>query len=223
MKTKETFMNEKVDKALDRLTAVLPLKEKQESCGPDIKNLHQQMLRSFVENGRILTKEEMARHVDDPDQAADVLKKNDMVVFSCNGDPIGAYPFTMEQREHKVRVNGHEVHAMCALDALSISPMFGIQTRIASRCRVTGDPVTIEQTGHTIECRAEDGDVRFGIIWGAASACSCCADSLCMEMMFLKDGRVAGQWLAEDPGNREIFTLEEAIDFGTRFFMPLMS
>lgn len=215
-------MNDKVDNALGRLIDILPLKEKQESCGPDIKNLHQQILRSFVENGRILTKEEMARYVDDPDQAADVLKKNDMVVFSCDGDPIGAYPFTMEQREHKVRVNGHEVHAMCALDALSISPMFGIQTRIASRCRVTGDPVTIEQAGQTIENWAQAGDVHFGIIWGAAGTCSCCADSLCTEMMFLKDGRVAERWLAEEPGKREIFTLEEAMDFGKRFFMPLM-
>jgi mercuric reductase len=223
MKTEETLMNEKVDKALERLTSILPLKEKQESCSPDIKNLHRRMLRSFVENGRILTKEEMARHVDDPEKAADVLKNNDMVVFSCAGDPIGAYPFTMEQREHKVRVNGHEVHAMCALDALSISSMFGIRTRIASRCRVTGDPVTIEQTGQTLENRAEAGDVCFGIIWEAAGACSCCADSLCMEMMFLKDGQVADQWLAEDPDNREIFTLDEAIDFGKRFFMPLMS
>ncbi len=42
-------MNEKVDKALDRLIGVLPLKEKQENCGARIKQLHQQMLRSFVD------------------------------------------------------------------------------------------------------------------------------------------------------------------------------
>ncbi len=216
-------MTTKVDMALARLIRVLPLKEKQENCGTAIKQLHQQVLRSFVENGRILTRDEMARHVDDLDHAVEVLKSNDMVVFSCGGDPVGAYPFTMEQREHKVQVNGHQVHAMCALDALAVSPMFGLPARIDSRCRVSGDSVVIEQTGETIKNKDQAGNVRFGIIWGAASGCTCCADSLCMEMMFLKDGTTAAQWLAEDPADREIFTLEEAITFGARFFRPLMS
>ncbi len=52
-------MTVKVEKALGRLVRILPLKEKQESCGAEIKDLHQRILRSFVENGRILTKDEM--------------------------------------------------------------------------------------------------------------------------------------------------------------------
>ena len=215
-------MGEKIETALTRLIGVLPLKAKQEACGAQIKKLHQAVLRSFVERGRILTRQEMGGHVDDLEAAIDALKSNDMVVFSESGDPVGAYPFTMEVREHNVRINGHEVHAMCALDALAISPMFGMTSHISSTCRVTGEPVQIEQSGETIENFEETGDVRFGIIWGAANACSCCADSLCMEMMFIKDGSVAAQWLAEDPHNREIFSLAEAIDFGARFFVPLM-
>jgi Alkylmercury lyase len=215
-------MSAKVAKALDRLIDVLPLKARQESCAAPIKALHQRVLRGFVEKGRILTKAEMARHVDDVEEAVGVLKANDMVVFAENGDPVGAYPFTMETREHKVVVNGHAVHAMCALDALSVSSMFAMETRISSVCRVTGDPVLIQQEDGRIVNREACGDVRFGIIWVAASACACCAQSLCMEMMFLKDGSVAQQWLAEDPDNREIFSLEEAVDFGARFFVPLM-
>lgn len=216
-------MNEKVNKALDRLNRILPLKEKQESCGAEIKELHQKILRSFVENGRILTKEEMKQYVGDIDEAIIALKKNDMVVFAENGDPVGAYPFTMESREHKVSVNGHHVHAMCALDALSVSPMFGIETQITSQCRVTADPVNILQSGKTIQNEKEVEKICFGIVWGAASGCSCCANSLCTEMMFLKDEQIADQWLAEDQANREVFTLQEAVEFGARFFVPLMS
>lgn len=216
-------MTAKVEQALNRLIGVLPLKKNQEGCGAQIKRLHQQVLRSFVERGRILTIQEMARHVRDIDEAIQVLEKNDMVVFGENGEPVGAYPFTMEAREHKVLVNGHQVHAMCALDALAVSPMFGIKTEISSVCRATGEPITIEQSGRIIENPDETADVRFGIVWGAASACACCAHSLCMEMMFLKDGSIARQWLAEDPDNREIFSLQEAVDFGTRFFTPLMT
>ncbi len=216
-------MAEKVETALARLSSILPLEEKQASCGAEIKNLHQQVHRSFVERGRILSKQEMAQLVGDVEHAVTILKNSDMVVFSVTGEPVGAYPFTMEEREHKVRVNGHEVHAMCALDALAVSPMFGMKTQISSKCRVTGSPVVIHQSGKAIDNPEVAGDVRFGIIWGAASASASCANSLCMEMMFLQDQMIADTWLSEDPANREVFSLNEAIDFGAQFFTPLMS
>ncbi|SHO49012.1 organomercurial lyase [Desulfopila aestuarii] len=216
-------MSDKVTIALDRLINVLPLKAKQENCGPEIKGLHQAVLRSFVDNGRILTREEMAERTSDLENAVRVLKDNDMVVFDDQGTPIGAYPFTMEQREHKVRINGFEVHAMCALDALSVSSMFQIDTLISSKCRVTGAPVQVQQSPTKIENIEEVKDVRFGIAWGAVSSCSCCANSLCMEMMFLKDKETADKWLQEDSVNREVFDLHEAVEFGSRFFTPLMN
>ncbi len=216
-------MAEKVETALARLIRILPLEEKQESCGAEIKKLHQQVLRSFVKRGRILSKQEMAELISDVEHAVTILKNSDMVVFSETGEPVGAYPFTMEEREHKVLVNGHEVHAMCALDALAVSPMFGMKTQISSKCRITGSPVVIHQSGKTIDNPEVAGEYRFGIIWGAASSGACCADSLCMEMMFLKDKAIADKWLFEDPANREVFTLDEAVDFGAQFFTPLMS
>ncbi len=215
-------MNEKVESALNRLNAVLPLKERQDNCRPEIKTLHQAILCSFVENGRSLSRAEMAQQVSDVAEAITILQSNDMVVFGADGEPIGAYPFTMAAREHQIQVNGHQVHAMCALDALAISPMFGLVTEINSQCRVTGEPVHIRQAGETIENMDESGGVYFGIVWGAAEGGACCADSLCREMIFLRDGDVAGQWLAAEPENREIFTLPDSVAFAARFFVPLM-
>ena len=216
-------MNAKLENALKRLQRILPLKQRQNVCGKQIRELHQQVLRSFVIRGRILTREEMAQHVSNLEDAVSVLRSSDMVTFSGDGNPVGAYPFTMEAREHKVRVNRHQVYAMCALDALAVSPMFGMKTQINSRCRVTGDPVNIQQSGKTIENPDETGDVHFGIDWGAADADSSCADSLCMEMIFLRDSDVARQWLGDDSEDREIFTLPEAVEFACRFFVPLIS
>lgn len=215
-------MNAKLEKALDRLTRILPLKERQAACSKPIRELHQEVLRSFVGKGRILTREEMAQHVGDLEDAVMVLKRNDMVTFSAAGDPVGAYPFTMEVREHEVLVNGHQVHAICALDSLAVSPMFGTKTRIDSRCRVTARPIHIQQSGREIENPDEAGDIHLGIAWAAADIRSCCADSLCMEMIFLRDGSVARQWLADEPANREVFTLPEAVEFASRFFVPLL-
>ena len=44
-----------------------------------------------------------------------------------------------------------------------------------------------------------------------------------MEIIFLRDSKIAQRWLAQDPDNREVFTLQEAIEFGARFFVPLIS
>jgi alkylmercury lyase len=216
-------MNAKLDRALNRLKRILPLEARQHACSRQIRELHQHVLRSFVDRGRILTREEMAQHVSDPEHAISVLKSGDLVVFSGDGDPVGAYPFTMEMREYEVRVNRHRVYAMCALDALAISPMFGMKTQIDSRCRITGGRVAIRQSGTAIENPDEAGGVRFGIDWGAARAGSSCANSLCMEMMFLQDGHVARRWLEDDAGAKEAFTLPEAVEFARRFFVPLMA
>lgn len=163
----------------------------------------------------------MAQYVSNLDDAIDMLRKGDMVIFSENGEPVGAYPFTMDIREHQVRVNEHQVYVMCALDSLAVSPMFGKTTHITSRCRVTSTPINIHQSGKTIDNADKAGDIHVGIAWDAADADYYCADSLCMEIIFLIDGEIARQWLTKDPDNREIFSLPEAVEFATRFFVPL--
>jgi len=215
-------MNNKLEAALKRLNIILPIKECQDKCDPEIKELHQQMLHSFIHRGRILNKAEMANWVDNVPQAIKILRENDMVTFSENAEPTGAYPFTMSEREHAVFVNGFKVHAMCALDALAIAPMFEETTEINSHCRVTGEPVHIQMSGEVIQNPQEVNNLHFGIIWGAADSGSSCADSLCMDMIFLKDTEVAQKWLSNDVQGREIFTLAEAVQFASRFFVPFL-
>ncbi|MCW8935530.1 MAG: alkylmercury lyase family protein [Gammaproteobacteria bacterium] len=215
-------MNNKLEVALKRLNMILPLKERQDKCSAQHKELHQQMLRSFVTYGRILNKDEMANWVDNVPQAMRVLSENDMVTFSENAEPTGAYPFTMSEREHIVYVNGFKVHAMCALDALAVAPMFDETTEINSQCRVTGEPVHIQMSGETIQNPEEVLNLHFGIIWGAADSGASCADSLCMDMIFLKDTEVAKKWLSDDVNGREIFSLTDAVEFSSRFFVPLL-
>jgi mercuric reductase len=108
---------------------------------------------------------------------------------------------------------------MCALDALAVSPMFSTPTVIDSECRVTGEPVHIEQSGTGFT----GGTLHawFGINWGAAADDLVCSESLCMEMMFLANEEVANQWLAESPETREIFDLHSAVEFAAAFFVPL--
>jgi hypothetical protein len=215
-------MNTKVINAVDRLNKILPLSRNLQNLKKEQADVYQNILRSYAEQGASLNKNEIARQVENIDETIKVLKENDMVVFDDDGEPIGAYPFTMEQREHEVSINGHKVRCMCALDALAVSSMFDKQTTISSICHVTGEPVSIQQRNREIINYDDNKDVYFGLNWNSA-ANNCCATSLCTQMIFLKGQHVADQWQAEDAENREIFNLSDAVDFASGFFVPLMT
>lgn len=215
-------MNAKVSNAVERLNKILPLAKRQQSLDRELADVYQKILYSYVDHGKTLNKNEISLLVSNADETIRKLKDNDMVVFDTNDEPVGAYPFTMEQREHEVIVNGHTVHCMCALDALAVSPMFDLETTINSRCHVTAEPVSIHQSNRKAINADECSDIFFGISWNSA-ANNCCATSLCTEMIFLKGQQVADQWRAEAKDNREIFDLPDAIDFAAGFFLPLLS
>lgn len=212
-------MDNKVNTALKRLDAILPLLSGLRSLSSEEACLYCTLLCGYVEHGSALTREQIGGVVAHPKQALKNIADSKLVVLDSQGNPAGAYPFTSQVREHKVHINGVTVHCMCALDALAVSPMFNTPTIIDSKCRVSGNHVHIEQseihfTGGTL-------DAWFGINWGAAANDTVCADSLCLEMMFLANEAIASQWLAASPDTREIFDLSSAVEFAAAFFVPL--
>jgi mercuric reductase len=212
-------MNTEVNTALKRLDSILPLEAGLKSLSDDDAALYCKLLNSYVQQGRTLTRNEVAELVSNADQALANIVDSKLIVLDADGNPAGAYPFTSEEREHKVHINGVTAHCMCALDALSVSCMFNTPTVIDSQCRVTSEPIHLEQNGTSFS----DGtlDAWFGINWGAAATDTVCAASLCMEMMFLANESVARDWLAESPDTREIFDLPSAVEFAASFFVPL--
>ena len=213
-------MNTEVSTALKRLDSILPLASGLNLLSNDDAALYCKLLKSYVQQGRTLTRDEAAKLVSNADQALASIADSKLIVLDDNGNPAGAYPFTSQEREHKVRVNGVTVHCMCALDALAVSPMFDIATVIDSQCRVTGEEIHLDQYGTDFSNGTLDA--WFGINWGAASTDIACAESLCMEMVFLANETVAREWLAESPDTREIFDLPSAVAFAAGFFVPLV-
>ncbi|MCW8962807.1 MAG: alkylmercury lyase family protein [Gammaproteobacteria bacterium] len=212
-------MNTKVNTALKRLDSILPLLSGLQSLSSDEAALYCKLLNSYIKKGRTLTRDEVAGLVDNAEQALANIVDSKLIVLDADGNPFGAYPFTSEEREYKVHVNGVTAHCMCALDALSVSLMFDIPTVIDSECRVTGEKIHLEQNGSDFS--GGTLDAWFGINWGAAATDTACAASLCMEMMFLKNEAVAREWLDESPDTREIFDLPSAVAFAAGFFVPL--
>lgn len=208
--------------ALDRLNGLLPLADNQRRLEAPLRDLHRKVLQDFVARGHPPSREEMEQLPGDYplDDALQQLASGDLVVLSQDRQSIsGAYPFTVEERVHTVSVNGHRLHAMCALDALSVAPMFQVATTVKSRCHVTGDPVEVEMQGGNV-LSASPAEPLVGIRWQGTSGCA--AQSLCLDMVFLRDRETAGDWQAQDSGNISILDLPSAVAMGAAFFGPLL-
>jgi hypothetical protein len=212
-----------ISDALARLNRLLPLKEKQDRLDPSLRTLHREILRSFAERGCPPSRAQIAAQTgkDEVDTALQRLAEDDLIVLSPDRRLVtGAYPFTLEERAHRVTIGGVTVHAMCALDALSVAPMFEIRTRVNSVCHVSAAPVEILMQGEQL-LSARPEHPCIGIRWQGTSGCA--AQSLCMEMVFLADAATADGWQQKDRGNASVFDLPAAVAFGARFFRPLLA
>ena len=224
--------------SLAHLQQLLPLKRRQQALPPPFRMVHRAILRSLAETGKPPRQAEIAAMLGAKQSALNALATlgaNDLVILSApvktaekthqlivpeDVEVVGAYPMTTEKTPHQVEIFGHSVNAMCAVDALSLSPMFGQETLIESRCHVTGIPVRIRQRGTEIAEVSPSPDIRVGIRW--QSACAHAAHTLCTEMVFLNDAETARMWRESDPESIELFTLSEAIELGEAFFVPLL-
>lgn len=217
-----TAVDKKITAAIQQLSDILPLKVNRDLLSTESRQVYQAILNTFIVQGRTPSLAELNTITAHPDQAILDLSEKDMVVTNFQGEMIGAYPFTMEERKYRVEQNGHTVYVMCALDALAPGAMGKCKSRVVSECAVTGQPVMIEMDRQTILNLDENSDVSVGINWQATCATEACADSLCTEMIFLKRRETTSQWQAVNPEYREVFSLPEAAQFSAGFFVPLM-
>lgn len=208
--------------ALRRLNGLLPLKANQSRLASSLRKLHIAILRSYAHCGAPPSRAELERHagIDDLAAALQRLADADLIVLTRDKAAIaGAYPFTSELRPYRVTLFGHEARAMCALDALSIAPMFDTLTQVQARCHVHGTPVEVHLDGSHVLATLP-AQPYVGIHWQSTSGCA--AQSLCMDMVFLRDQATAAAWRQSDPENIDCFDLADAIAFGAGFFRPLL-
>lgn len=108
---------------------------------------------------------------------------------------------------------------MCALDALSVGPMFNAASTVKSRCHLCGAPIEVRMQGVTV-VSASPGQPWVGIRWQGTSGCA--ARSLCLDMVFLRDRETAGDWRVQDRDNISILDLSSAVAMGAAFLCPLL-
>jgi len=212
-----------IQSAVDRLNRQLPLKARQEQLSPALKKLHQTILYSLARQGTVPTTDMLTEQVGQTTltTAIQTLAAQDLIVLNDSAsEVVGAYPLTTEVTPHRLQIGAHSLYAMCALDAVSVAPMFATEVRIDSHCHVTGHAVQIHMRGADV-IASNPAELMIGIRWQMPSGVA--AHSMCTEMVFLKDSKTARQWQGDEVENISLFSLAEAIEFGRAFFMPLLS
>ena len=201
-----------IENALDKLNALLPLKERQQALQLKCRESHRDILNSFASKGKVPDNIEQS--------VLNTLSENDLVILGEHGEVVGAYPFSLRETAHQVFNDSINLYAMCAFDAIAIAPVFNIQTNVISRCHLSNEIIEVTQnTKHVINVQPSK-NIYIGIRWQSAG--SCAADNLCLEMVFLKDEQTAIQWHHNDE-NFSIFVLNDAIEFAVKYFKPLLT
>jgi mercuric reductase len=164
-----------ISEAVRKLSTRLPLKNRQQSLTPALRELHRLILRAFHDKGCPLSVAELSTELGlvEIDTSLRTLADNDLIVRGSNGEIVGAYPFTTAETPHHLSFWGHRVNAMCAVDALAVAPMFGSEVAIDSNCEVTAEPIHISQDARRVVDAQPSTAVYVGIRWqtgGGAAA-----------------------------------------------------
>jgi len=211
----------KIESAIERLEQNLPIRQNQSRLPAHLRQLHQSILRYYLEHGKAPVAGDLDP-VQDWDSGVEQLAAEHIVVLDDSSEITGAYPFVNEMRNFRVITEYGSVNAMCAFDALAISSMFGLPTRIESQCYVTKRNIVIKQNGNDIFVIEPKKPVVAAINWTAAAGASSCSTTLCCEMIFIAGEDNATSWQSENPDRREIFELTVAHAFISAVFVPLM-
>jgi hypothetical protein len=184
------------------------------------RELYFWILRRFATAGRPSSGDVLAaadRLGLDAKDALETLSREDLVHHGADGAITVAYPFSGLLTDHRVRFSsGHEVDAMCAIDALGIASMLEEPIEIESRDPVSGDKIRARITPDgAADWWPESAVVLAGAIRSQDEACRGC----CPVLNFFAATANAERWLAEHPEVRGIpISVEDAAAAGRAIF-----
>jgi len=210
---------------LSRLNSLLPLAARQARLPAVTRELHRDILRFLYEKARAPVVADFGDTLPVmPDLHAHLqaLASADLLVLDNEkGLPLGAYPLTSEITPHRLVFGNRHIYAMCALDAVSVGPMFNAEVEIASTCQQTGTPISIRMRAENILEVMPDENCLIGIRWQSPGTVA--AYSMCVQMVFLRDTEAASYWRNSDDAGVSVLGLSDAIILGSSFFRPLLA
>lgn len=162
-----------------------------------------------------------------PDRVADILRKlqsHDLVALDQISNRVRlAYPFTESVTGHRVELNGHFLHALCAIDALGVADMYDTDTAISSPCVQCGKTIHVRTThkGSAVQSFFPvSAVVWYDFAYDGSAASSCCP-----AIAFFCSEEHLQHWLDFQKVRREgiRLTIGEALEVGRAIFGPVLS
>ncbi len=190
-----------------------------ERLGQGERELYVWMLRSFVSESpasQEAIRAEASRLGLDLDQTREKLASEDLIHFDDEGEIAVAYPFSGRSTRHRVLIEGHTVHAMCAIDALGVAPMFEQAIVISSRDPLTDAKISVlVQPDGTGTWQPNESVVVAGRAYAEGAAFQGC----CQVLNFFASRENAEQYLLEheDVSGFPI-TMPRAVELGRAIF-----
>lgn len=135
-----------------------------------------------------------------------------------DGRIISAYPFSVARTSHRVIFDdGHEVFALCAIDALGIHSMLNQDTTIISSCTECNQEIKIVIRGGRIILSNPESVVVYV---NGGSGCGRVSDTCCPHINFFcsKDELYQWMWLNPEFENGEVYSLDDALEYGKKIF-----
>jgi Alkylmercury lyase len=212
--------------ALEAALDAFDVRRKLSELGASQERVWRTVLRLYAQGGTAPTTGQIADASSlAPDRITDLLRRlaaRDLVVLNLAGQVVGAYPFTDRETEHRVQAGNTLVRAMCAIDALGIGAMLGVDTDIHTSCR---------HCRRGIEIATNDGGTTLAgfspeqaVVWSGSYHDGCAADSLCTVQAFFCSERHLRTWrsAARHGADGILLTLDEALQVGRAIFEPIL-
>lgn len=185
------------------------------------RELYEQVLRTFAANGRPSGAWVRGRATAlglEPDEALDVLRREDLIHLDADHEIAVAYPFSGRPTRHEVNLaSGQEVRAMCAIDALGMAAMLGESIEIRSSDPVSEEPITV-----ALRPNREPEWQPSEAVMIAGRACASGGPSYqgcCDVLNFFTSRATAERYLAEHPHVQGYpITIPEAVAAGNAIF-----
>jgi len=151
------------------------------------------------------------------------LQSHDLIgLHPSSGHIHVAYPFTEAATGHRVELNEHTLHALCAIDALGVAGMFGTDITVSSPCRHCGKALYMKTTA---EGRALYSVVPTStVVWYDFAYDGSAATSCCPAIQFFCSNEDLQKWLNARTPRREgiCLTVDEALEVGRAIFGPVL-
>jgi hypothetical protein len=151
------------------------------------------------------------------------LGRYDLLTVDKDRRSIGyAYPFTALPSAHQVKVHGHRLRTLCAIDALGVGAMCDTDVVIESSCHLCGTAISIEtaQQGTTLRNVQPDD----AVVWYDLAYDYCATTSCCPSIAFFCGDRHLEEWRtaqARQPTGRRL-ELADALEVGRALFAPVL-